>query len=274
MNSTTKHHPVATTRDFIGTTMFLFFAFAGTQVANVGAKESTDNDTTTTVSTRFSPIILLCISLCFCSSFMVYVWVFFRISGGLFNPAVTLALPLAGPISKFRAVCLFLSQIVAGIAASSLLVLFFSTPFKVQMTLNSTTFIQRGLLIEALLTAELVLISLMLAKERHRATFLAPVGIGLTLFIAPLVGILYTRGPLLSARSFSPWVVTSQFGKEHWIYWVEPLIDIFIALAFYKFIKVSGYELVNPDQDADNWNSPTKTLKGDADAVERSLVTV
>ncbi|KAL9073161.1 MAG: hypothetical protein Q9157_004830 [Trypethelium eluteriae] len=127
------------------------------------------------------------------------------------------------------------------------------------MTLNSTTFIQRGLLIEALLTAELVLISLMLAKERHRATFLAPVGIGLTLFIAPLVGILYTRGPLLSARSFSPWVVTSQFGKEHWIYWVEPLIDIFIALAFYKFIKVSGYELVNPDQDADNWNSPTKS---------------
>lgn len=37
---------VAVLGEFIGTTMFLFFAFAGTQVANIGAGQTTDNSTT------------------------------------------------------------------------------------------------------------------------------------------------------------------------------------------------------------------------------------
>jgi aquaporin rerated protein, other eukaryote len=38
------------------------------------------------------------------------------------------------------------------------------------------------------LTAVLVFVVLMLAAEKHYGTFLAPVGIGLTLFIAELSG--------------------------------------------------------------------------------------
>lgn len=68
--------------------MFLFFAFAGTQVAN--AKSSTPSEATTTnATTGFDPSVMLYISLCFGFSLMVNVWVFFRISGGLFNPAVS-----------------------------------------------------------------------------------------------------------------------------------------------------------------------------------------
>lgn len=37
---------VAILGEFIGTTMFLFFAFAGTQVANIGAGQTMDNSTT------------------------------------------------------------------------------------------------------------------------------------------------------------------------------------------------------------------------------------
>jgi len=37
---------VAVLGEFIGTTMFLFFAFAGTQVANIGAGQTMDNSTT------------------------------------------------------------------------------------------------------------------------------------------------------------------------------------------------------------------------------------
>jgi len=32
--------------EFVGTTLFLFFAFAGTQVANIGAGQTSDNSTT------------------------------------------------------------------------------------------------------------------------------------------------------------------------------------------------------------------------------------
>ena len=58
----------------------------------------------------------------------------------------------------------------------------------------------------------------MLAKEKHKATFIAPVGIGLALFIAELVGVFYTGGSLNPARSFGPCVVTKSFDPEHWIY--------------------------------------------------------
>jgi len=60
--------------------MFLFFAFAGTQVANAGA--NTSDNTTTNQSTGFSPIVLMYIAVVFGFSLMVNVWIFFRISGG------------------------------------------------------------------------------------------------------------------------------------------------------------------------------------------------
>ena len=75
---------VATIGEFVGTTMFLFFAFAGTQVANIGAQDSSQNSTTGG-ATGFSPIVLLYIAVAFGFSLMVNVWIFFRISGGLFS---------------------------------------------------------------------------------------------------------------------------------------------------------------------------------------------
>jgi len=42
MHSDTKNHAVAFMGEFVGTFMFLFFAFAGTQVANIGVGDSTD----------------------------------------------------------------------------------------------------------------------------------------------------------------------------------------------------------------------------------------
>lgn len=68
--------------------MFLWFAFAGTQVANIPSGESAGNSTSGG-ATGFSAIVLLYIAIVFGFSLMVNVWVFFRISGGLFNPAVS-----------------------------------------------------------------------------------------------------------------------------------------------------------------------------------------
>lgn len=83
MNSSAKNHFVAAIGEFVGTTMFLFFAFAGTQVANIGARDG--SNTTTGGATGFSPIVLLYIAISFGFSLMVNVWIFFRVSGGLFS---------------------------------------------------------------------------------------------------------------------------------------------------------------------------------------------
>lgn len=66
----------------MGTTLFLFFAFAGTQLANFGKLQNGD-------AHDFDLGNLLYISVVFGFSLMVNAWVFFRISGGLFNPAVS-----------------------------------------------------------------------------------------------------------------------------------------------------------------------------------------
>jgi aquaporin related protein len=68
------------------------------------------------------------------------------------------------------------------------------------------------------MTAELVFVVFMLAAEKHKATFLAPIGIGLALFIAELAGVYYTGGSLNPARSFGPAVVAHSFEPYHWIY--------------------------------------------------------
>ena len=78
---------VAVLGEFVGTTMFLFFAFAGTQVANAPTAQTTGN--TSIAASGPNPATLLYISLSFGFSLMVNAWVFFRISGGLFNPAVS-----------------------------------------------------------------------------------------------------------------------------------------------------------------------------------------
>jgi aquaporin rerated protein, other eukaryote len=221
MNSNVKNHFVASLGEFTGTTLFLLFAFAGTEVANIQSRAAADgneSNTTTGAATGFDVGVLMYIALCFGFSLMVNVWVFFRISGGLFNPAVTLAMVLVRAIGVARAACLFVSQMCGALLASVIVRFLFPENFNVRTTLGGGASQAQGVLIEAVLTAELVFTIFMLAKEKHRATFMAPVGIGLALFIAEMVGVQFTGGSLNPARSFGPCAVTATFDPEHWIY--------------------------------------------------------
>lgn len=69
--------------EFIGTFMFLFFSFAGTQVSNTPMPKPGSNPNTSN---------LLYSALTFGFSLTVNVWAFFRVTGGLFNPAVSISI--------------------------------------------------------------------------------------------------------------------------------------------------------------------------------------
>jgi aquaporin related protein len=58
----------------------------------------------------------------------------------------------------------------------------------VSTTLSETTTIAQGVIIEMLLTTQLVFTIFMLAVEKHAGNFIAPFDIGLSLFIAELTG--------------------------------------------------------------------------------------
>jgi len=208
---------------------------------------SSQNDATSS-----NPEQLMYVALSFGFSLCVNVWVFFRISGGLFNPVVTLGLYLIGGVlNGTRAAVIFVAQILASIASAAVVHGLFPTPIGVKTTLGVGTSLVQGVFIEAFLTFELVFTIFMLAAEKHKATFLAPIGIGLALFVAELAGVYYTGGSLNPARSFGPAVATGEFPREHWIYWVGPTLGSLAAVGFYKFIKKLDYEDANPGQDRD-----------------------
>jgi aquaporin related protein len=112
-----------------------------------------------------------------------------------------------------------------------------------------------------------VFVVLMLAAEKSKDTFIAPIGIGLALFVAMMggtsssslllnalelisTGVFYTGGSLNPARSFGPAVASTTFFRYHWIYWIGPFLGAAVAAGFYRFVKFFDYEQVNPGQDS------------------------
>jgi aquaporin related protein len=63
---------------------------------------------------------------------------------------------------------LLAAQITGSIFASYIVSVLFPTDFNVRTTLGEGTSLAQGVLIEALLTAELVFTIFMLAKEKHK----------------------------------------------------------------------------------------------------------
>ena len=89
---TMRNHITAFLGEFVGTFLFLFFAFAGTQVANTPAPPGT------LPNGQPSPpnlVAVIFISLAFGVSLTANVWAFYRVTGGLFNPCVRLPHPPA-----------------------------------------------------------------------------------------------------------------------------------------------------------------------------------
>lgn len=232
---------VAGVAEFVGTFLFLFFALGGTSAVN------TAGDPNEVLASN--PAKLLYICMCFGFSLAVTVWMFYRVSGGLFNPVVTLSLVLVGAVGPLRGVAVFVAQVLGGMAACGVLSALFPGPLMASTTLRDDVSIVRGLFIEMFATSILVLSILLMAVEKHRATFMAPLCIGLALFIAELTSIPFTGGSVNPARSFGPCVATRTFTGYHWIYWLGPVLGSLLATAFYKIIKFLEYETVNPGQD-------------------------
>jgi aquaporin related protein len=100
---------------------------------------------------------------------------------------VSLGMMLIGAVSYTRGGLIIISQLLGGIAAAGAVSGLFPGPLAVQTSLGGGTSVVQGLFIEMFLTAQLVFTIFMLAAEKHKATFIAPVGIGLSLFTAELM---------------------------------------------------------------------------------------
>ncbi|KAI1324181.1 aquaporin-like protein [Xylariaceae sp. FL0255] len=236
---------VAATGEFVGTFFFLFFGYGGHLMVL---------DETPSTGPGASTMIYIAITYGF--SLLVTVWALYRISGGLFNPAVTLGLCLSGQLPWTRAAFLIPSQLVACICAGAVVeVLFPGDLSLVNTRLAAGVSIAQGVFAEMFFTSYLVFVVLILAVEKSRDTFLAPIGIGLALLVAEIPGVFFTGGSLNPARSFGCAVAAADFPGYHWIYWVGPALGALISAGYYRFVKAFNYEEANPGQDASSPNS-------------------
>lgn len=102
---------------------------------------------------------------------------------------------------------------------------------------RSSTSVAQGFVIEMLGTMQLLLVIFFMAVEKHRATPMAPLAIGLTLVLIHLMAINSTGSAVNPARAFGPAVVTGKF-KHLWIYMIAPCVGAMLAAAIFAFIKV------------------------------------
>ncbi|KAK8002894.1 hypothetical protein PG989_002613, partial [Apiospora arundinis] len=282
--TTFQQHVVAATGEFVGTFMFLFMGYSGHLM--ILDQVSTDRNSVANSSLGF--LQTMAVGFTYGFSLLVSVWAFYRISGGLFNPAVclplssslsrpvahlsqlstslakqtlmiqrnsqvTLGLCLANQLPWTRAAFLMPTQLIACMCAGGVVRAMFPGDLAgVNTILAPGVNIAQGLFAEMFFTAYLVFVVLMLAAEKSRDTFLAPVGIGLALLVAEIPGVFYTGGSLNPARSFGCAVASASFPGYHWIYWLGPVLGAVLAAAYFRFVKAWHYEEANPGQDADS----------------------
>jgi aquaporin Z len=156
------------------------------------------------------------------------------VSGGHFNPAVTLGLVAAGRFSAGNAIPYIIAQVIGGAAAAAVFYVIlqgapsagkWNTFLAVSNTYGGSGFsmLSAGL-IEVVITALFLVVIVGVTSAKAPAGF-APIAIGLALVLFHLVAIPVSNASLNPARS----TATALFGGEAalqslWLYWVAPII--------------------------------------------------
>ncbi|MEE9452700.1 MAG: aquaporin [Gammaproteobacteria bacterium] len=195
---------------------------------------------------------LIAVPFAFGFTLLVLVYAIGPVSGCHVNPAVTLGMWLAKRVSTQNAACYIVAQVLAGIAASIVLLFilfgigadlgagvqaYSKSAFGVGAnTIPSFFALGPSLLLEALLTALFIFVILCAtaAKAHPQAAGLA---IGGFLFVAHLLAVPLGGSSLNPARSIGPALV--QGGEALsvlWVYIVAPVIGGLVGYGLYKMI--------------------------------------
>lgn len=182
---------------------------------------------------------LLVIALAHGLALAIAITVFGPISGGHFNPAVTISLMVARKISPVLSLLYILGQLVGGVAACLVLVMVLPRGIWESFDLGTPGVAVIGMgqavLLEAVMTFFLVLAVFGTAVDA-RAPKIGGFGIGLTVFVDILVGGPFTGGVMNPARAISPAIVSGLWNDAWWIYWVGPIVGGIAAALLYRYI--------------------------------------
>ena len=191
---------------------------------------------------------LLGVALAFGLTVLTMAYAFGHVSGGHFNPAVTVGLWLGGRFNARDVLPYIVTQVVAGIAAAGvLLVIAEGKPgFSVKHDgLAANGYgkhspggysLGSGLLTEIIMTMAFLIVILAVTGRGAPAGF-GPLAIGLALTLIHLISIPVTNTSVNPARSTGP-AIFAQNGAlgQLWLFWVAPLVGAAIAGIGFRYI--------------------------------------
>ena len=170
-----------------------------------------------------------------------------HISGGHFNPAVSVGLWVGGRFDIKDLIPYVVSQVVGAVLAAWVLYLIvqgqagfagtggFATNGYAELSPGKYSLIS-ALMIEIVLTA-MFLIVIMGATDKRAPAGFAPIAIGLALTLIHLISIPVTNTSVKPARStgvaiFAETAALSQL----WLFWVAPIVGAIIGAIIYKIL--------------------------------------
>jgi aquaporin Z len=224
--------------EFLGTFLLVF---GGCGAAILAATFLTDDNVQLGIG-------FLGVSLAFGLSVLVGAYAFGHVSGGHFNPAVTIGLAIAKRFEWKGVLPYIVTQIVAASVAGA--VLFAIANGKPGFSAVESGFASNGygdrspggyglvagLIIEIVITAIFVYIILGATDDRAPRG-LAPIAIGLGLTVVILVAIPVTNASVNPARSLGvAWLAGTAALSQMWLFIVAPITGAVIAGASYGLI--------------------------------------
>jgi len=160
-----------------------------------------------------------------------------HISGGHFNPAITLGFVATRRITLPLAAAYWASQFAGAIVAAAILRGLFSHGDFLGAVPHAAGFgAGKGLVVEIILTFFLVWAVFATAVDPRGAfKSIAGLAIGLTITIDVLMGGPLTGAAMNPARAFGPQLVGNFWG-EGWIYYLGPVLGALIAATAYEYL--------------------------------------
>ena len=160
-----------------------------------------------------------------------------HISGGHFNPAITLGFLATRRIAATLAVVYWVAQLAGAIVAALILRWLLKNPaFLAAVPHAPGIGAGKGLVVEIILTFFLVWAVFATAVDPRGAfKSIAGLAIGLTITIDVFMGGPLTGAAMNPARAFGPELVGNFWG-EAWIYWLGPIIGGVVAAVAYDWL--------------------------------------
>ena len=196
---------------------------------------------------------LLGVSFAFGLSVLTMAFAVGHVSGGHFNPAVTVGLFSAGRIPAKEIAPYIIAQLVGAIAGAGVLYVIASgkAGFDVGAGFASNGYADHSpgayTLIAALVTEVVMtfffLIVILGATDERAPKGFAPIAIGLALTLIHLVSIPVTNTSVNPARSTGPALFVGGWAvKQLWLFWVAPIIGAVLAGAAHRSLLTQREE--------------------------------